>query len=63
MTKEQYFIFHREATRKMYSITQEKNADYTGDSDNPFSNFMDTALIAGVPADRARPVTPWPRCR
>lgn len=39
MTKEQYLQFHRECTEKMFAITKAKNADYTGTSTDPFSNF------------------------
>lgn len=39
MTKKEYLQFHRECCERMMSITQAKNADYTGDGDDPFANF------------------------
>lgn len=39
MTKEQYLNFHKQMTEKMIQITADKNADYTGEGDNPFKNF------------------------
>jgi hypothetical protein len=38
-TKEGYLRFHHFATRRMTAITRAKNADYTGASSDPFSNF------------------------
>lgn len=39
MTKQEYFDFHTQCLERMTSITRAKNADYTGASDDPFSNF------------------------
>lgn len=39
MNKEQYFKFHRECCDRMIEITRAKNADYTGEGDDPFANF------------------------
>lgn len=40
MTREEYFQFHDEMTKKMGEITRAKNADYTGATgDDPFANF------------------------
>jgi hypothetical protein len=39
MNKQEYLKFHEAACRKMVEITKRKNADYTGGSDDPFSNF------------------------
>lgn len=39
MTKKQYLQFHRDFCNKMVEVTKRKNADYTGDTDNPFKNF------------------------
>jgi len=39
MTKKDYLEFHREFCDKMINLTKIKNADYTGDSDDPFCNF------------------------
>lgn len=38
-TKEQYFDFMEEETKKMVEIARAKNADYTGIGVSPFSNF------------------------
>ncbi len=38
-TKKIYLEFHRASCEKMIAITVAKNSDYTGDSDDPFSNF------------------------
>lgn len=39
MTKQEYFDFHDDFCRKMIEITRAKNADYTGESADPFANF------------------------
>lgn len=39
MTKEEYISFHSEMCEKMKKITIAKNADYTGNSSDPFANF------------------------
>lgn len=39
MTKEEYFKFHEEFCEKMTEIMKAKNSDYTGDNQDPFSNF------------------------
>jgi hypothetical protein len=39
MNKEQYLQTFKEITDQMYETTKRKNADYTGDTDNPFKNF------------------------
>ena len=39
MTKKEYLDFHKSCCDKMVSITAAKNADYTGDNEDPFSNF------------------------
>lgn len=37
--RDQYIEFHKQACERMQAITAAKNADYTGGSDDPFSNF------------------------
>ncbi len=37
--KADYFAFHQEFCRRMIDITAAKNADYTGNSEDPFANF------------------------
>ena len=39
MNKQEYLKFHAEVCQKLQDITAKKNADYTGVSDDPFSNF------------------------
>jgi hypothetical protein len=39
MTKQEYFDFQEQTFKKMAEITRAKNADYTGQSDDPFANF------------------------
>lgn len=39
MNREEYLARFKELTELMYSITQKKNADYTGDDSSPFKNF------------------------
>lgn len=39
MTKSEFIEFHKECCDRMVSITKAKNNDYTGSSDDPFSNF------------------------
>lgn len=39
MTKQEYLKFHQECCEKLVTITKAKNSDYTGISDDPFSNF------------------------
>lgn len=45
MTKEKYLDFHRSCCDRMIVITQMKNADYTGGSDDPFANFNRVELM------------------
>ena len=39
MNKTEYMDFHKACCDKMVEITKQKNADYTGTSEDPFSNF------------------------
>jgi len=45
MTNEEYIKYHREMCDKMVEITAKKNADYTGESGNAFSNFSGIEAI------------------
>ena len=45
MTREEYLQFHEDATYKMAEITRAKNADYTGHSEDPFSNFKSVEVL------------------
>ena len=37
--REEYLKDFKELTERMYAITEKKNADYTGDDNEPFKNF------------------------
>lgn len=39
MNKKEYLEFHTYCCEQMKEITRKKNSDYTGNTDNPFSNF------------------------
>ena len=39
MNKKEYMAYHLECCTKMHEITKKKNADYTGETDDPFFNF------------------------
>lgn len=39
MTKQEYMKFHKEMCDKMVAITESKNQDYTGITQDPFANF------------------------
>lgn len=39
MNRAEYLAFHRQCCDRMITITKAKNNDYTGGSDDPFSNF------------------------
>ena len=39
MTKQEYFEFAEDFFNKCVETSRKKNADYTGGSDDPFSNF------------------------
>lgn len=49
MTKEQYMQFHRDCCARMVEITKKKNADYTGGSADPFSNFSQIGSMVQLP--------------
>ncbi len=49
MTKEEYMQFHQDCCNKMVAITKAKNADYTGGSANPFSNFEQVGNLVQLP--------------
>lgn len=39
MNREEYLQEFKNITEEMYTITQKKNSDYTGDISQPFKNF------------------------
>lgn len=49
MTKEQYLEFHKKCCDRMIEVTKAKNADYTGGSNNPFSNFEQASNFLSIP--------------
>lgn len=40
-TRVQYLAFHKRMAAKMIQVTQQKNADYTGSTNDPFANFRE----------------------
>lgn len=49
MTKKDYMEFHQACCDKMVSITKAKNADYSGDSLDPFANFQMIGHLVQLP--------------
>lgn len=45
MNKTEYLKFHRDCCDKMVEVTARKNADYTGESGDPFFNFTRVEAI------------------
>lgn len=45
MNKQQYFEFAEEFFNECLEISKKKNADYTGGSDDPFSNFSSVEVL------------------
>lgn len=45
MTKDEYLKFHKECCDELQSITKAKNADYTGNSNDPFANFTKVEML------------------
>lgn len=45
MTKSEYFEFAKEFFGVCIEISKKKNADYTGGSDDPFSNFTSVEML------------------
>lgn len=39
MDKKQYLEFHKKFCEQMVEVTQKKNSDYTGKTEDPFANF------------------------
>jgi hypothetical protein len=52
MVKEEYLEFHRNCCDKLIAITTAKNADYTGDSDDPFKNFRICEAIGAAAVEQ-----------
>lgn len=52
MTRKEYLEYHKAACEKMHDITTRKNNDYTGASDDPFSNFKLTEMMEVVSAEQ-----------
>lgn len=49
MTKTDYIEFHNKFCEDMVRITQAKNSDYTGGSDDPFANFLGISHLVDAP--------------
>jgi len=45
MTKTEYFEFAENFFKECLEISKKKNADYTGNNDNPFSNFQSVEVL------------------
>lgn len=45
MTKEEYFVFAEDFFTKCIDTSRAKNADYTGGSADPFSNFTSVEVL------------------
>jgi hypothetical protein len=45
MTKQEYFKFAESFFNSCVEISRKKNADYTGKSDDPFSNFASVEVL------------------
>lgn len=52
MTKAEYFEFHEACCEKMRAITMAKNADYTGESVDPFANFTRSEALGITSTER-----------
>jgi len=50
MTKQEYFQFAEGFFEQCLEISKKKNADYTGDTNDPFSNFKSVETL-GVPTE------------
>lgn len=49
MTKQEYFEFAEDFFNKCIETSRKKNADYTGGSDDPFSNFTAIEVLGIKP--------------
>ncbi len=45
MRKSEYLEFHAAMCQRMIEITKAKNADYTGEGDDPFANFTRVEVL------------------
>ena len=52
MNRTQLFEFHKQFCKDMIAITQKKNADYTGASDDPFFNFTRVQALEACTAEQ-----------
>jgi hypothetical protein len=50
MTKQEYFEFAEDFFNQCIEISRKKNSDYTGNSDDPFSNFKAVETL-GISAE------------
>jgi hypothetical protein len=48
MTKEEYFDFAEKFFATCLEISKSKNADYTGNNEDPFANFANTSTCGGA---------------
>lgn len=52
MNQQEYLAEFKKLTDEMYEITRAKNADYTGDADEPFKNFTMVATMGGATTEQ-----------
>ena len=52
MNKQEYLAEFKALTEEMYRITDAKNSDYTGDTDQPFKNFTMVETMGGATTEQ-----------
>jgi Nucleotide modification associated domain 1 len=52
MNKQEYLEFHEDMCKRMIALTQRKNNDYTGGSDDPFYNFTKVEFLGITDTER-----------
>ncbi len=52
MNKAEYMAFHEKCCARMIEITKAKNADYTGEGDDPFANFSRVEAMGVTSVER-----------
>ncbi len=52
MTKEDFFKFHAKMCLEMLDISRKKNADYTGNNQDPFANFTGIKNCGGASTEQ-----------
>lgn len=52
MNRNEYLAYHKSMCERMIETTKKKNADYTGDSDDPFFNFRLVEMYGALSAEQ-----------